>query len=92
MAVVVELFTTAMAGAANEVTVKFTEAEGDPTVVSSVVTPLVTFGCVPTTLEVTTIVTVQLPLAGRVIPLKVRAVSPLTKEFDPTPVQVPPAN
>lgn len=57
-------------------TVRSTLAEGDPTDVWFVVTPLVTFGFNPATLEVTTIVIVQLPLAGIVIPLKVRLVAP----------------
>ena len=41
---------------------------------SVVVTPLVVFGFVPTVLEVTNTVTVQLTLAGIVIPLKLRLV------------------
>ncbi len=58
---------------------------------SVVVTPLVAFGCTPSTLELTTIVTVQLSLAGIVIPLRLRLVSPSVKLLPPAPVQLPPA-
>ena len=58
---------------------------------SVVVTPLVLFGFVPSVLEVTTTVTVQLPLAGMVMPLKLRLVAPAVKLLELAPVQVPPA-
>jgi hypothetical protein len=55
-------------------TVRSTDAEPVPKVVCDVVIPLVLLGCVPTVLEVTSTVTVQLPLAGIVRPLNVRLV------------------
>lgn len=73
-------------------TVRSTEAEGDPTVVSAVVTPLVLLGCTPATLDVTTTVTVQFPPDGIVIPLKDSAVTPLAKLLVPAPTHVPPAD
>jgi hypothetical protein len=87
--IVVGLNALAMVGGAS--TVRFTVDEADPRVVCVVVTPLVMFGFTPGVLEVTRTVTVQLPLAGIVIPLKVRLVAPLAKLFVPAPVQVPSA-
>ncbi len=55
------------------------------------VTPLAVLGLVPTVLEVTNTVTVQLLLAGIVIPLKLRLVCPLVKLLPLAPVHVPPA-
>src|SRR5260370_613871 len=54
------------------------------------VTPHVVFGFPPTVLLVTLKVTVQLLLAGIVIPVKLRAVAPAIKEEGVVPVQVPP--
>jgi hypothetical protein len=53
--------------------------------------PLVLFGLVPTELDVTSTVTVQVLPAGMVRPLKVRLVAALTKLFELAPVHVPPA-
>jgi len=55
-----------------------------------VVTPEVVFGFEPAVLLVTGKVTVQLPLAGIVIPVKLNAVAPATREFGVVPTQVPP--
>src|SRR5450759_3042795 len=55
-----------------------------------VVTPEVLFGWPPTVLLVTLKVTVQLLLAGIVIPVKLRAVAPALKEDGVVPTQVPP--
>src|SRR5258708_2564727 len=55
-----------------------------------VVTPDVVLGFPPTVLLVTLKVTVQLLLAGIVMPLKLRAVAPALKEDGVVPVQVPP--
>ena len=55
-----------------------------------VVTPDVAFGFPPTVLLVTLNVTVQLLLAGIVIPVKLRAVAPAPKEAGVVPTQVPP--
>ena len=54
-------------------------------------TPEVLFGCGPTVLLVTSIVTVQLLLAGIVIPLKLNAVAVSAKLFVAAPAHVPPA-
>jgi hypothetical protein len=59
--------------------------------VSAVVTPDVAFGCEPTVLLVTAKVTVQFPLAGIVIPLKLSAVAPAPRVFVFAPRQVPAA-
>lgn len=56
-----------------------------------VVTPLVAFGWTPTTLLVTASVTVQLPLAGIVKPLRLNAVCPSVRLLPLAPTQVPPA-
>jgi len=55
-----------------------------------VVTPDVVLGFPPTVLLVTLKVTVQLLLAGIVIPLKLRAVAPAPRVAGVVPVQVPP--
>ena len=55
-----------------------------------VVTPEVAFGLMPTVLLVTEKVTVQLPLAGIVIPLKLKAVAPTLRLLGVVPTQVPP--
>ena len=54
-----------------------------------VVTPDVVFGCTPLVLLVTEKMTVQLPLAGMVIPVNDRAVAPADKLFGEIPAQVP---
>jgi hypothetical protein len=73
-------------------TVRFAVFDVVPAVgVCVVVTPLVVFGLTPTVLEVTTTVTVQLPLAGMVNPLSVNAVAAFAKLFPLAPTQVPPA-
>src|SRR2546425_885284 len=61
-----------------------------PVVVCVVVTPEVAFGFVPTVVLVTANVTVQLPLAGIVIPLKLNAVAFAASVFGVVPAQVPP--
>src|SRR5258708_6679155 len=55
-----------------------------------VVTPDVVLGFPPTLLLVTLKVTVQLLLAGIVMPVMLRAVAPPLKEEGVVPVQVPP--
>jgi hypothetical protein len=55
-----------------------------------VVTPEVVLGLVPVVVLVTLKVTVQLPLAGMVIPVKLRAVAPALKVDGAVPTQVPP--
>src|ERR1017187_5003678 len=55
-----------------------------------VVTPDVVLGLPPTVLLVTLNVTVQLLLAGIVIPVKLSAVAPALKEEGVVPAQVPP--
>jgi hypothetical protein len=55
------------------------------------VTAEVLFGCGPTVLLVTSIVTVQLLMAGIVIPLNPNAVAVSAKLFVPAPAHVPPA-
>jgi hypothetical protein len=59
-------------------------------VVCVVVTPEVVFGWVPIVLLVTVKVTVQLPLAGIVIPEKLREVAPPESVAGVVPTQVPP--
>ena len=54
------------------------------------VTPEVVFGCTPPVLLVTEKVTVQLLLAGMVIPLKLNEVAPALKLLGVVPEQVPP--
>ena len=60
-----------------------------PTDVWFVVTPEVEFGCTPGVLLVTEKITVQEPLAGIVIPLKLKLVAPADKVFGVVPEQVP---
>jgi hypothetical protein len=55
-----------------------------------VLTPEVVLGSEPTVELVTLNVTVQLPLAGIVIPLKLSAVAPAVNELGVVPTQVPP--
>ena len=55
-----------------------------------VVTPEVVLGSDPTVVLVTLNVTVQLPLAGMVIPVKLSAVAPALKVAGVVPTQVPP--
>jgi hypothetical protein len=55
-----------------------------------VVTPEVVLGFPPTVLLVTLKITVQLPLAGIVIPEKFSAVAPAARVFGVVPIQVPP--
>jgi hypothetical protein len=79
----------AMVGGANTVRVAVLLAA--PAVgVCVVVTPEVVFGCTPAVLLVTLKITVQLPLAGMVIPLKLSAVAPAVSVFGVVPAQVPP--
>jgi hypothetical protein len=59
-------------------------------VVCVVVTPEVVFGCPPNVLLVTLKVTVQLPLAGMAIPVKLRLVAPAANDVGVVPAQVPP--
>lgn len=54
-----------------------------------VVTPEVAFGCEPGVELVTLKITVQLPLAGIVMPLKLSAVAPADSVFGVVPEQVP---
>ena len=78
----------AMVGAANTVRVALLLAV--PVGVCVVVTPDVLLGWTPAVLLVTLNVTVQLLLAGIVIPVKLRAVAPAIKEEGVVPAQVPP--
>ncbi len=55
-----------------------------------VVTPEVVFGCAPAVVLVTLNVTVQVPLAGMVIPVKLSAVAPAVKVLGVMPAHVPP--
>jgi hypothetical protein len=55
-----------------------------------VVTPDVVFGCTPGVLLVTAKVTVQLLLAGIMMPVKLNAVVPATSVFGVVPTHVPP--
>jgi hypothetical protein len=72
-------------------TCKFAVLDTVPAVgVWVVVTPLVVFGCNPAVALVTSTVTVQLPLAGKVMPVKLSAVVPLVNDAGVMPVQVPP--
>ena len=79
---VVGLNASEMVGKLSAVTVRLTEAAAVPAAgVCVVVTPEAALGCVPTVLLVTVRMTVQLPLAGMVIPLKLSAVVPAVKLF-----------
>jgi hypothetical protein len=71
--------------------VRFTAPEFAPTVgVCVVVTPDAVFGSVPAVVLVTTKVTVQLPPAGIVMPLKESAVAPAVSVAGVMPGHVPP--
>jgi hypothetical protein len=61
-----------------------------PVAVSFVLTPDVEFGFIPGVLLLTANVTVQLPPAGIVIPLKLSAVAFAASAFGAVPTQVPP--
>ena len=77
---------------ATAATVRSTDGAGAPaTGVWVVVTPEVVFGLIPTLSDVTTTVTVQLPLAGMVMPLKASAVWLAVKLLVFAPTQVPAA-
>jgi hypothetical protein len=81
----------AMAGVASAVTVRLAVLLTAPAVgVWVVVTPEVVLGCEPTVELVTLKVTVQLPLAGIVIPLKLSDEAPAVNELGVVPTQVPP--
>jgi hypothetical protein len=78
----------AMVGAANTVRVAVLLAA--PAVgVCVVVTPEVVLFCVPGVVLVTLKITVQLPFAGMVIPVKLRAVAPAIKDEGVVPAHVP---
>lgn len=86
--IVVGLKAFAIVGAAK--TIRFGVLLPEPAVaVWSVVTPEVVLGFVPSVLLVTEKMTVQLPLDGIVIPLKLKAVAPPTSVFGVVPTQVP---
>src|ERR1035438_3663091 len=79
-----------MVGEAKLVTVRLAVLLAVPAVdVCVVVTPEVAFGLTATWVLVTLKVTVQLPLVGIKIPVKLRAVWPPLKEVGVVPVQVP---
>jgi len=79
----------AIVGAAR--TVRLAVLLAAPTVgVCVVVTPDVVFGCTPGVLLITAKVTVQLLLAGIVMPVKLNAVAPAASVFGVVPTQVPP--
>ena len=80
----------AMVGEAMAVTVRVAVLLGLPAVaVWVVVTPEVVFGWPPAVLLVTLKTTVQLPLAGMLIPVKLRAVCPAVSVEGVVPLQVP---
>src|SRR5580658_136720 len=80
-----------MVGEARAVTVRVAVLLAAPAVgVCVVVTPEVVLGLPPRLLLVTLNVTVQLPLAGMVIPVKLRAVAPPLRVPGVVPAQVPP--
>src|ERR1035438_6517796 len=87
-AIEVGLNPLAIVGAANTVRVALLLAV--PVGVCVVVTPDVLLGWTPAVLLVTLNVTVQLLLAGIVIPVKLSAVAPALKEEGVVPAQVPP--
>ena len=71
-------------------TVRFAVLLAVPAVgVCVVVTPEVAFGCTPTVLLVTLKITVQLLLAGMVMPVKLSAVCPADRVDGVVPAQVP---
>ena len=80
----------AIPGAA-AVTVRFAVFDAAPIADSAVVTPEGVLGKTPATLPETGIVTVQVPVAGIVSPVKVSAVWPAVKLLLAAPTQVPPA-
>ena len=81
----------AMVGVASAVTVSVAVLLAAPAAgVCVVVTPEVVLGFPPTVLLVTLKVTVQLPLAGMVIPEKLSDVWPAVNEVGIVPAQVPP--
>ncbi len=84
----VALKALAIVGAA--VTVSVAMLLAAPAGVCVVVTPEVEFDCTPGVLLVTAKVTVQEPLAGIVIPLKLNAVAPAANVFGVVPAQLPP--
>ncbi len=80
-----------MVGVANDVTVRLAVLLAAPAVgVWVVVTPEVVLGLTPVVVLVTLNVTVQLLLAGIVIPLKLSAVAPAVNDAGVVPTQVPP--
>jgi hypothetical protein len=79
-----------MVGVASAVTVKVAVLLAVPAAgVCVEVTPEVVFGWPPTVLLVTLKITVQLLLAGIVIPVKLSAVAPAARVFGAVPTQVP---
>jgi len=81
----------AMVGAASAVTVRSAVLLAVPAVgVCVVFTPEVVLGFAPVVVLVTLNVTVQLPLAGMLIAVKLRAVAPAVNVAGVVPVQVPP--
>jgi hypothetical protein len=89
-AIVAGLNALAMVGVASAVTVSVAVLLAAPAVGACVVvTPEVVLGFPPTVLLVTVKITVQLPLAGIVIPVKLRAVAPAARLFGVVPTQVP---
>ena len=78
----------AIVGAAS--TVRLAVLLTAPAGVCVVVTPEVALGCTPGVLLVTANVTVQAPLAGIVMPLKLKAVAFAASVFGVVPTQVPP--
>src|SRR5260370_1417804 len=80
-----------MVGGARLLTVRVAVLLPDPAVgVCVVVTPDVELLLLPAFVLVTLKVTVQLPLAGMLIPVKLSAVVPDVKVFGVLPVHVPP--
>ena len=79
----------AIVGDARAVTVRFAALLPVPTVVCAVVMPDVVLGLVATLLLVTLKITVQLPLAGIVILVKLSAVAPPLNEDGVVPTQEP---
>ena len=79
-----------MVGDASEFTVRFAVLLAAPAVVVCVVvTPEVVLGFTPTLLLVTLKITVQLALAGILIPVKLNAVAPAVSVLGVVPAQVP---
>src|ERR1035438_9640108 len=79
----------AMVGDARAVTVRFAALLPVPTVVCAVVMPDVVLGLVATLLLVTLKITVQLPLAGIVMLVKLSAVAPPLNDDGVVPTQEP---